>query len=557
MEHDNSGSNPLKLEASGLSTIGSAKTGDQKNAPVEEYNLTPVSKQGYSNNGRRHSKGHRATRQFSQTTQDPSAPVRPRRRSIAGTFVTDPTLKLPPRPKAQSFAHDGRRDDVKDANGVYVVDAEGKSKEPEGEYDPYCERIVDHPTTNAETLLHLIKGSLGTGILAMPNAFYHAGWALGVCGTTAIGMICTYCIHLLIKCEYEICKRRRLPALNYPSTGEAALLEGPSVLHKLAPVAPHVINFFVLAYQLGICCVYVVFVSENVKGVVDQYTGELDVRIYMVIFLLPLILINYVRNLKYLAPFSSIANIITFVGFAITLYYIFTGLPSLSERDPVGQIKHWPLFFGTVLFSLEAIGVIMPLENEMKTPKSFGGPFGVLNQAMAMIIALYVGMGFFGYLKYGNEAKGSITLNLPKNEIPAQVVKIMMALAIFITHSLQCYVAIDIIWTGYLLPKYEKSAHKVFYEYVVRTCLVLFTFLVAVAIPNLEYFISLIGALCLSALGIAFPAIIQTATYWYQKTGTEFYLMCLKNFLLVAFGIVGLIIGTYVSLSDIITHFFT
>lgn len=214
----------------------------------------------------------------------------------------------------------------------------------------------------------------------MPNAFYHAGWALGVCGTTAIGMICTYCIHLLIKCEYEICKRRRLPALNYPSTGEAALLEGPSVLHKIAPVAPwvsarpeiaivslicsrsfhfrHVINFFVLAYQLGICCVYVVFVSENVKGVVDQYVGKLDVRIYMVIFLLPLILINYIRNLKYLAPFSSIANVITFVGFAITLYFIFTDLPSLSERDPVGKVQHWPLFFGTVLFSLEAIGVV-------------------------------------------------------------------------------------------------------------------------------------------------------------------------------------------------------
>lgn len=56
---------------------------------------------------------------------------------------------------------------------------------------------------------------------------------------------------------------------------------------------------------------------------------------------------------------------------------------------------------------------ILPLENEMKTPKAFVGKFGVLNRAMISIIILYVGMGLFGYLQYGNAAAGSITLNLP------------------------------------------------------------------------------------------------------------------------------------------------
>jgi len=74
--------------------------------------------------------------------------------------------------------------------------------------------------------------------------------------------------------------------------------------------------------------------------------------------LVPLVLINYVKNLKYMAPFSTLANIITFIGFGITLYYVFDDLPSLSERDPVGEVMHWPLFMGTVLFSLEAIGVV-------------------------------------------------------------------------------------------------------------------------------------------------------------------------------------------------------
>lgn len=60
---------------------------------------------------------------------------------------------------------------------------------------------------------------------------------------------------------------------------------------------------------------------------------------------------------------------------------------------------------------------MLPLENEMKTPKAFGGTYGVLNKAMVVIVFLYVGMGFFGYLKYGDEIKGSITLNLPPEDM--------------------------------------------------------------------------------------------------------------------------------------------
>ncbi|KAJ8974875.1 hypothetical protein NQ317_002648, partial [Molorchus minor] len=90
---------------------------------------------------------------------------------------------------------------------------------------------------NAETLLHLLKGSLGTGILAMPMAFYHSGYILGVIATACIGVLCTYCIHMLIKCEYELCKRRKVGSLTYPATAECALMEGPSFFQGLAPYA--------------------------------------------------------------------------------------------------------------------------------------------------------------------------------------------------------------------------------------------------------------------------------------------------------------------------------
>ncbi|XP_059490178.1 proton-coupled amino acid transporter-like protein CG1139 [Neocloeon triangulifer] len=421
-------------------------------------------------------------------------------------------------------------------------------------YNPHQHRQHVHPTSNKETLIHLLKGSLGTGILAMPIAFHNAGLILGLIGTVFIGSLCTYCLHVLVRCQYKLCCQLRVPVLSYPMTLQVALEQGPPFLRWGAPFAKHLINFFLIVYQLGICCVYIVFVASNIKEVVDVYwVPEHDVRWYMLALLLPLILLNYVRNLKLLAPFSTVANLLTFVGLGLVLYFVFAeGLPGLEDRKLVGSIQGIPLFIGTTLFALEAVGVILALENNMKKPASFGGYTGVFNQAMFVIVSLYVAVGACGYLKYGSDVQGSITLNLPNDNVLAQVVKVMFSVAIFITYALQCYVPVDIIWNNYLRQKYEKSSNKLLIELGVRTILVLITFLLAVAVPRLELFISLFGALCLSALGLCFPALIELCVEWKNSPGP---FLLLKDLVIFIFSLVALIIGTSISLSEIVHSF--
>lgn len=94
----------------------------------------------------------------------------------------------------------------------------------------------------------------------------------------------------------------------------------------------------------------------------------------------------------------------------------------IMENDLVGpavntDFREFPLFFGTTLFAIEAVGVVVALENNMKTPKSFGSPFGVLNVGMTVITLLYAAFGFLGYWGYGFAIKDSITLNLPKEDV--------------------------------------------------------------------------------------------------------------------------------------------
>lgn len=49
-----------------------------------------------------------------------------------------------------------------------------------------------------ETFFNLLKSAIGTGILAMPQAFKNCGLINGIIFTAVIGFILTYALHLLV-----------------------------------------------------------------------------------------------------------------------------------------------------------------------------------------------------------------------------------------------------------------------------------------------------------------------------------------------------------------------
>ncbi|EDX08900.1 proton-coupled amino acid transporter-like protein CG1139 [Drosophila simulans] len=418
------------------------------------------------------------------------------------------------------------------------------------DYDPHQHRELKNPTTNFQTFTHFLKASVGTGVLAMPSAFAHAGYVNGTLLTLIIGSLALYCLHILIKCMYILCKRQRVPYVSFSQAMNLGLKQGPPWLRCLAPIAVPFVDGFLAFYHFGICCVYVVFIAESIKQLVDEYLVVWDVRIHMCIIIVPLLLIYSIKNLKLLAPFSSAANLLLLVGFGIILYYIFEDLPPLSERDPFVAAGKLPTFFGTVLFALEAVGVILAIEENMATPKSFVGPCGILNGGMSIVLGLYVLLGFFGYWKYGNESEGSITLNIPQSEIPAQVVKVFFAITTWISYALQGYVTAHILWDKYLSKRF-KETRQTFYELVFRAIIVLLTFGCAVAIPDLSVFLSLVGSFCLSILGLIFPVLLQICVQYTEGYG-PFRIKLIINLLLLCFGIFGGVVGTYVSILDII-----
>lgn len=116
-------------------------------------------------------------------------------------------------------------------------------------------------------LAHLLKSSLGSGILAMPNAIKNGGLLFGGIGTIIIGIICAHCVHILVKSSHVLCRRTRTPKMTYAETAEAAFASGPKRIRPFSRFSKVFVNVALFATYIGGTCVYVVFISESIKQV--------------------------------------------------------------------------------------------------------------------------------------------------------------------------------------------------------------------------------------------------------------------------------------------------
>ncbi|XP_014208816.1 proton-coupled amino acid transporter-like protein pathetic [Copidosoma floridanum] len=422
-------------------------------------------------------------------------------------------------------------------------------------YNPFDHRDKKHATSDTGSATHLIKSSLGTGILAMPFAIRNGGLLVGGIGTVLIGILCSHCVHILVKSSHVLCRKTKTPSMSYADTAAAAFECGPKPLREYGNFARNFVNWALCATYVGGSCVYVVFIAKGIKKLGDYYSEvNIDERMYMLCLIPALILLGQIRNLKILVPFSVVANMSLTVGFAITLYFIFKDLQPIEKLHLWSSWHQFPKFFATVIFAIEGIGTIMPIENSMANPGHFIGCPSVLSVSMTVVIGLYTMMGVFGYMSYGEEAQGSITLSLPIENPLGQAVNILITLAIILTYGLQFFVPLEIIWNTIK----HKFSHR--WEFlgatVMRILMVLLTVSVAMLVPDLEPFISLVGSVFFSILGIFIPAFIETVSCWDGHLGAGYWRVW-KNTFLITLAACALITGSWISIEDIIQRYTT
>ncbi|RXN35215.1 proton-coupled amino acid transporter 1-like isoform X1 [Labeo rohita] len=455
-----------------------------------------------------------------------------------------------------------------------------------------------------QTIIHLLKGNIGTGLLGLPLAGKNAGLVVGPLSLLAMGIVAVHCMNLLVKCAHHLSAKMGKPFLSYGDAVEYGM-ENVSWLSRHSLWGRRVVNLFLNITQLGFCCVYFVFLSDNVKQVVETANGttgnchnnetavivpSYDSRLYMLFFLPFIIVLVFIRNLKYLAPLSFVANLSMCVSLVLIYYYCLTNIPYPINLPLAGRGVDYPLFFGTAIFAFEGIGVVLPLENKMQNPKNFTM---VLYLGMGIVTTLYITLGTIGYIGFGEHIRGSITLNLPLCWL-YQTVKLLYSFGIYITYALQFYVSAEILippavarcgprWalmvdlgirvalvclTSSILTaerlleinfteEHIKARQRRERDYCVRACpcaLLMESGMdsaLAILIPELDLVISLVGSVSSSALALIIPPLLQIITF--HNEDMKPWVM-VKDIVISLIGFVGFVAGTYISIQEIVAR---
>lgn len=325
---------------------------------------------------------------------------------------------------------------------------------------------------------------------------------------------------------------------------------GPPWARRYANAAKLFVDYGLMATYYSAGCVYIVFIANTFHDVCNDRLGwDLSVRIYILIIMIPLLFIGQIRSLKFLVPFSGSANVFILVTFSIVLFYIFKEPLVLEDKPMIVSWKQWPIFFSTVIFAMEGIGAVMPVENSMKKPQHFLGAPSVLLIAMITVMVLYTVMGFLGFVRYGDLIRGSITLNLPTEDNLAITGQILIGLAILFTFGLQFYIPMDI-----MLKKLENRIAKSrnMSEIGLRTVIMIVMAALAILVPDLEPFISLVGAVFFGSLGLFVPAFIELIFLSSYGGHGVLNWKLWKNLFLMAFALVAMFAGAFVSIQHII-----
>ncbi|XP_028401847.1 proton-coupled amino acid transporter 1-like isoform X3 [Dendronephthya gigantea] len=400
-------------------------------------------------------------------------------------------------------------------------------------------RDHEHATTDFETLLHIVKATIGTGVLNLPSAFRNAGVVVGPIGLLFVAVIIVHCEHLLVISSRTWCKVKGKSSMDFADVGAECIMTRYPNKGWLGRL---IVNVCLMLAQLGICCAYMIFVCRNLQQIFANNTDfAVDTRLWLLILLPVFVLISFIKNLDSLAWLSFISNIFMIAGLVCIFIYVFQTLHNPLHLPAVAPVQNLPLFFASSIFTYESIGLILPLENEIRNVKRFPS---LLNLGMVFVTVVYISIGFFGYLSCTDNCLGSITLNLGETAY-SDTVRSMMTASIILAFFIQAYVPFSLV-ESWVLAK-TGSEHDLAKRYMARASVVIFTAVLAGTVPDLEYIIALFGATTSTTLSITLPAILHTISL--APNLSKFTIT--KNIAIVLFGMATNILGVAVLVQKI------
>merc|ERR1719192_3123766 len=261
-----------------------------------------------------------------------------------------------------------------------------------------------------------------------------------------------------------------------------------------------VIDVALLTSQIGFCCAYFIFISENL----ETYIPSVEKTSWLFLLIPFLFLLTLVKDISQFAVFSLFAQLSNIFAF-------------------------------TVVYCFEGAGMILSLEESLASEirDQFKSYF---IKTILAITTLYITFGVAGYLSYGPETNEIITLNLPTDGgfNFAILVKICLCFSLFFTYPIMLFPVTSILEKKLEVVQGSKAAK------LMRLVIVLLTGLIVLKVPNFGQLMALVGASCCTLLAYIMPALCHLVLFRRDSDQSG----RLLDYTLLFLGITGAVIGT-------------
>lgn len=403
------------------------------------------------------------------------------------------------------------------------------------------ESLTDEENSLAtwQVMMHLFRAFAGVGILGLPSGIHHAGILAGPLTIVVIGAFSLYGMVLLSATSTEISKRTGIGSYTYGNLAKEIISVHNFAFGYFSKVF---LDTILCAMQLGFCTVYFEFFGATMVKLLNHPHP----RLWTISFLpvvLGLALITNIRKLVY----SSIVANIALIVVLLTLFQYFIPNIKIPTPDPlITNPMAYLVAFGQFLYGFEGIGTVPTLQNKMREKDRF---MRTLMITLLFVASLYISFGTTGYLAFGSNTKPSVTFNLPDEPV-YQALHVVFILITLFSYPIQFFVPIDIIksYIDHKLPNKKLIA----VELGLRVSLVLFTLGLAIAIPQLDNYMALIGCSTATIVTFIFPPILHTICFWNE--GLAKWQLILSTVTLL-FGALSFASGTYSCILSIIKRF--
>jgi len=308
--------------------------------------------------------------------------------------------------------------------------------------------------------------------------------------------------------------------INYSDLGYAAF----GIPGRLA------IDFALLTSQIGFCCAYLIFISENLSVTFP----DVEKRHWLLLLLPALFLLTLIKDLARFAVFSLFAQISNLLAFTIVYWFDFQHL-HLAQVDPKEfSLEGFPYYFSVAIYCFEGAGMILSLEDSLADEVKLAFK-SYLGRTITGITILYITFGVAGYLSYGDETLDIITLNLPNDGgfNFSILVKSFLCISLFFTYPMMLFPVFSIL---------EKKLQLtgVYYTTAIRLFIVILTGIIVMEVSNFGDLMALVGASCCTLLAYIMPALCHLSLFKDELSSNSKTL----DFFLLFLGISGAIIGT-------------